>query len=71
MTHTQASHAGSRLHRPRRERYVLLRLDPEAEGSDCADVRHVRVPYDVKRAAEAIEQSPLPDAFARMLREAG
>lgn len=33
-------------------------------------VEFVRVPYDVERAAREIEGSPLPNAFADMLREA-
>ncbi|PAP75879.1 metallophosphoesterase family protein [Rubrivirga marina] len=52
--------------------YVLLTLDPERPTSDpgyCA-VEFVRVAYDVERAAQAVEASPLPDAFARMLRDA-
>ena len=48
--------------------YVLLRLDPEATAP--VEVEYVRVPYDVERAAEAVEESPLPDAFAEMLRDA-
>lgn len=32
------------------------------------DVRFVRVPYDVEKAARAIEASQMPDAFAEMLR---
>lgn len=44
--------------------YVLLHLE---EG---VRVEHVRVAYDVERAAGAIEMSPLPAAFAEMLRKA-
>lgn len=52
--------------------YVLLTLDPERGKSDAAycQVEHVRVAYDVEAAARAVEASPLPDAFATMLREA-
>lgn len=52
--------------------YVLLQLDPEADPGSEERVRaeFVRVEYDVERAATAIEESALPDAFARMLREA-
>lgn len=52
--------------------YVLLTLDPERGKDDAAycTVEHVRVAYDVERAAEAVEASPLPDAFAAMLRDA-
>lgn len=44
--------------------YVTL----EAAGRDLA-VEFVRVPYDVERAARAIEGTDMPDEFARMLRE--
>jgi len=52
--------------------YVLLTLDPERPKTDpgYCRVAHVRVAYDVKRAARAVEASPLPDAFADMLRRA-
>lgn len=52
--------------------YVLLTVDAERPKSDpgyCA-AEFVRVAYDVEQAAQAVEASPLPDAFARMLREA-
>lgn len=58
--------------------YVLLRTpfggsssssrsSPALEG---INVEFVRVEYDVEKAARAIEDSPLPDAFAAMLRDA-
>lgn len=52
--------------------YALLHLDPEAppESEDRVRAEFVRVAYDVERAAAAVEDSPLPDAFAQMLREA-
>lgn len=52
--------------------YVLLTIDPERGKADAAycTAEHVRVAYDVEAAAGAIETSPLPDAFAEMLREA-
>ncbi|MEP0545645.1 MAG: metallophosphoesterase family protein [Rhodothermales bacterium] len=52
--------------------YVLLTIDPERGKEDAAycSVEHVRVAYDVERAARAVEASPLPDAFAAMLRDA-
>jgi putative phosphoesterase len=33
------------------------------------NVEFIRVPYDIERAAEAIENSDMPDEFAQMLRE--
>lgn len=52
--------------------YVLLTLDPARPrtAQDYCTPEFVRVPYDVEEAARAIEASPLPDAFAGMLREA-
>jgi predicted phosphodiesterase len=48
--------------------YVLL--DAPGDGSPATwRVEHVRVPYDVERAARGIESSGLPDAFASQLRE--
>ncbi|GAB5550188.1 MAG: metallophosphoesterase family protein [Sandaracinaceae bacterium] len=52
--------------------YVLLTVDAERPKTDpdyCA-VEFVRVAYDVEEAARAVEASPLPDAFAQMLRDA-
>lgn len=52
--------------------YVLLTVDPECPKSDPAycQVEFVRVEYDVEEAARSVEASPLPDAFAAMLRGA-
>ncbi len=52
--------------------YVLLTID---ENSSVADVNSVQVAfvrfeYDVEKAARAIEASPLPNAYADMLRKA-
>lgn len=38
-----------------------------AEGDELS-VEFVRVAYDIERAAQAIEASPMPDEFAQMLR---
>ncbi len=43
--------------------YVVL----EATGKDLS-VKFRRVPYDIERAAHAIEASEMPDEFAQMLR---
>ena len=53
--------------------YVRLDLASDASATDAGSVRvrFVRVPYDVERAARAVEASPLPDAFADMLRNGG
>ncbi|RIJ41872.1 metallophosphoesterase family protein [Pontibacter oryzae] len=52
--------------------YVLLELNDKSSTAnpDSIKVEFVRVPYDVERAAKAVEDSPLPDAFADMLRQA-
>lgn len=52
--------------------YVLLTVDPERSKSDAGYCRaeFIRVAYDVEEAARAVEESPLPDAFADMLRKA-
>ncbi len=52
--------------------YVRLTLSADASTTDPESlaVRFVRVAYDVERAARAVEASPLPDAFAGMLRRA-
>lgn len=52
--------------------YVLLTVDPERPKSDAGycRVEFVRVAYDVEEAARAVEESPLPDAFADLLRTA-
>ena len=51
--------------------YALLHLDVGASPADTDGLRveFARVAYDVGRAARAVEESPLPDAFAAMLRE--
>jgi putative phosphoesterase len=48
--------------------YVILDIDPER--SEPLDVEFIRVEYDVERAARAVEESPLPNAFAEALRVA-
>jgi predicted phosphodiesterase len=52
--------------------YVLLTLDERCSilDKDSVDVEFVRFEYDVEKAAKAVEQSPLPDAYATALRTA-
>src|SRR5688500_13577280 len=45
--------------------YVLLTIDDKK----TVTVEFVRFEYDVEKAAKAIEQSPLPDEYAEMLRK--
>ena len=55
-----------------RAAYLLLHLDQITTLTNPAGLRRelVRVPYDVERAAAAIEASPLPNEYAAMLRKA-
>jgi predicted phosphodiesterase len=52
--------------------YVIIELDETFSISkpDSFKVEYVRFEYDVEKAAKAIENSPLPDDFADMLRKA-
>jgi len=52
--------------------YVMLNIDQTANTVDASaiTVEFIRVEYDVEKAAEAVEDSPLPDEFADMLRKA-
>jgi predicted phosphodiesterase len=52
--------------------WVLLEVPgrPSPTDPEALRVSFRRVEYDVERAARAVEESPLPDAFARALREA-
>lgn len=46
--------------------YAVLDIDPTRD--EPVEVMLVRVAYDVEKAARAVEESPLPDAFAQALR---
>lgn len=52
--------------------YVILELTPESKLThpDSIKAEFVRVAYDVEKAAQAVEASPLPNEFAGMLRTA-
>lgn len=51
--------------------YVMLSLNENSslKTSDGINVEFIRFDYDIEKAALAVEQSPLPDVFAKMLRE--
>lgn len=51
--------------------YVLLTIHEHSSISnrDAIHAEFIRFDYDIERAAKAIEDSPLPDAFADMLRK--
>lgn len=50
--------------------YVLLTINPDSSitRSDSITVEFIRFTYDVERAAKAVEDSPLPNEYADMLR---
>ncbi|SEP25336.1 metallophosphoesterase [Mucilaginibacter sp. OK283] len=52
--------------------YVILTLNEASTVLDknSIEAAFIRVPYDVEKAAAAIEKSPLPDEFADRLRRA-
>ncbi|TYZ09544.1 metallophosphoesterase family protein [Hymenobacter lutimineralis] len=52
--------------------YLLLHLDETTDLGQPDGLRStlVRVPYDIEQAAQAVEESSLPNAYADMLRRA-
>jgi predicted phosphodiesterase len=52
--------------------YVLLHIGDHSSTTDKNSIvaEFVRFEYDVERAAKAVEDSPLPQAFADALRKA-
>ncbi|NEU09344.1 metallophosphoesterase family protein [Flavihumibacter sp. R14] len=52
--------------------YVLLHIDAESRTSlnESIRVEFIRFEYDIEKAAQAVENSILPDAYASMLRTA-
>ncbi|MDZ7715202.1 MAG: metallophosphoesterase family protein [Balneolaceae bacterium] len=53
--------------------YAMLEWDGDLNLTEAKDldVEFIRVAYDVEKAANAVEESPLPNAFADMLRNGG
>lgn len=51
--------------------YVMITIDDHSSilDKDSIEVEFIRFDYDVERAAKAIEDSPLPNDYARALRE--
>ncbi|HMX05063.1 MAG TPA: metallophosphoesterase family protein [Chitinophagales bacterium] len=51
--------------------YVMLTIDEHTSvhAEDAVQVEFVRFQYDVEKAAHAVEESPLPNAYADMLRK--
>lgn len=50
--------------------YVLLTIHPDSSRAvkESVDVEFIRFDYDIEKAAQAVENSPLPNAYADMLR---
>lgn len=50
--------------------YVILHINPHASTSikESITVEFIRFEYDIERAAKAVEDSVLPDAYAESLR---
>jgi predicted phosphodiesterase len=51
--------------------YVLLTINPysNVQTVESIGVEFIRFEYDVEKAARAVEESPLPDEYAEMLRK--
>jgi putative phosphoesterase len=51
--------------------YVMLSIDADSSigNKDAVEVEFIRFEYDVEKAAEAVENSPLPSEYAEMLRK--
>jgi len=52
--------------------YVLVTIKPTSDiyTKESIQIEFVRVDYDVEKAAKAVEESILPNAYADMLRKA-
>lgn len=52
--------------------YVMLTIHPDSSARDknSLSVEFIRFEYDIERAARAVEDSPLPNEYADMLRTA-
>jgi putative phosphoesterase len=52
--------------------YVIIELNEDSTvfNKDSVSVAFIRFDYDVEAAAKAVEESPLPNAYAEMLRKA-
>jgi putative phosphoesterase len=50
--------------------YVLLTINPDSSitNKDSVKVEFIRFDYDIEKAAKAVDNSPLPNEFADMLR---
>ena len=50
--------------------YVILTInsDSSVTNKDAVQVEFIRFDYDIEKAAKAVEDSPLPNEYADMLR---
>lgn len=51
--------------------YVILHIDSKTSvgNNESLKVEFIRVEYDIEKAAKAVEDSPLPNEYADMLRK--
>jgi hypothetical protein len=51
--------------------YILLTLNDDSSIADLGsvNVEFIRFDYDIEKAAKAVENSPLPNEYADMLRK--
>lgn len=51
--------------------YVILTINPDSalNNKDSIQVEFIRFDYDIEKAAKAVEDSPLPNDYAEMLRK--
>jgi predicted phosphodiesterase len=51
--------------------YVILTINPDSalNNKDSIQVEFIRFDYDIEKAAKAVEDSPLPNGYAEMLRK--
>jgi hypothetical protein len=48
---------------------LTINRDSSILNRDAVQVEFIRFQYDIEKAAKAIEESPLPNAYADMLRK--
>ena len=47
---------------------LTINTDSSTINKGAAQVEFIRFDYDIEKAAKAVEESPLPNAYAEMLR---
>lgn len=63
--------AGKPKDNDKRGCYVMLTINEysNTKVAESIDVQFIRFTYDIEKAARAIEDSPLPNEYAEMLRK--